>query len=221
MISHRGEEGFSSCSAHPCHHAVVTTPPEELGASVCFAGFCCLHSKAQKLDLRILISRLLHVRCCYSLMTRDHPFDGLVGRLQGLGLPPPCYPSYGAPTLTPVGLTPTECASLRWTHRLVQRSLALQPAHSQLPPSCGSLHRRLQPFRCLHSCSGCFRLEHLAGWDLHPLGKRRLSTAHAKTGRSRQQRRPRESSHSRAFTLSLQFSAGRRACYFATCAPSM
>jgi hypothetical protein len=112
MISHRGEEGFSSCSAHPCHHAVVTTPPEELGASVCFAGFCCLHSKAQKLDLRILISRLLHVRCCYSLMTRDHPFDGLVGRLQGLGLPPPCYPSYGAPTLTPVGLTPTEWASL-------------------------------------------------------------------------------------------------------------
>jgi hypothetical protein len=66
--------------------------------------------------------------------------------------------------------------------RLVQRSLALQPAHSQLPPSCGSLHRRLQPFRCLHSCSGCFRLEHLAGWDLHPLGKRRLSTAHANSG---------------------------------------
>ena len=28
--------------------------------------------------------------------------------------------------------------------------------------------RRLQPFRYLHSCSGCFRLEHFAGWDLHP-----------------------------------------------------
>ena len=69
--------------------------------------------------------------------------------------------------------------------RLVRRSLALQPAHSQLPPSCGSLHRRLQPFRCLHSCSGCFRLEHLAGWDLHPLGKRRLSTAHANSSPSR------------------------------------
>ena len=27
-----------------------------------------------------------------------------------------CYPSYGAPTLTPVGLSPTERASLRWTH---------------------------------------------------------------------------------------------------------
>src|SRR5271166_1424750 len=31
------------------------------------------------------------------------------------------------------------------------------------------LHRRLQPFRYLHDCSGCFRLERLAGWDLHPL----------------------------------------------------
>jgi hypothetical protein len=29
--------------------------------------------------------------------------------------------------------------------------------------------RRLQPFRYLHSCSGCFRLEHFAGWDSHPL----------------------------------------------------
>ena len=27
-----------------------------------------------------------------------------------------CYPSYGAPTLTPVGLSPAERASLRWTH---------------------------------------------------------------------------------------------------------
>jgi hypothetical protein len=29
-----------------------------------------------------------------------------------------CYPSYGAPTITPVGLTPTERASLRWTHNV-------------------------------------------------------------------------------------------------------
>jgi hypothetical protein len=28
-----------------------------------------------------------------------------------------------------------------------------------LPPSRGTLHRRLQPFRYLRSCSGCFRLE--------------------------------------------------------------
>ena len=46
----------------------------------------------------------------------------------------------------------------------------------------GTHHRRLQPLRYLRSCSGCFRLEHLAGWDFNPLGKRRLLTAHAKSG---------------------------------------
>src|SRR6266567_3699706 len=30
---------------------------------------------------------------------------------------PSCYSSYGAWTLTPVGLAPTDHASLRWTHR--------------------------------------------------------------------------------------------------------
>ena len=33
-ISQRDEEGFSSCFAHPCHHAVAITPPECLAASV-------------------------------------------------------------------------------------------------------------------------------------------------------------------------------------------
>ena len=51
-----------------------------------------------------------------------------------------------------------------------------------LPPKCGTLHRRLQPLRYLHDCSGCFRLELLAGWDLHPLEKRRLVTAHTLSG---------------------------------------
>jgi len=35
--------------------------------------------------------------------------------------------------------------------------------------------RRLQLFRHLHSCSGCFRLERFAGWDLHPLESAALS----------------------------------------------
>ena len=33
------------------------------------------------------------------------------------GFPPACYPSYGALTLAPVGLNPTENASLRWAHQ--------------------------------------------------------------------------------------------------------
>ena len=40
--------------------------------------------------------------------------------------------------------------------RVTARTLAL-------PPIRGTLIRRLQPFRFLHSCSGCFRLEQLPG----------------------------------------------------------
>ena len=68
--------------------------------------------------------------------------------------------------------------------RLTQRSLALRPAHSRCHQILWPASRRLQPFRYLHDCSGCFRLEHFAGWDLHPLEKRRLCTAHTRKRRS-------------------------------------
>src|SRR5262249_1277680 len=35
--------------------------------------------------------------------------------------------------------------------------------------------RRLQTLRLLHACSGCFRLERIAGWGLHPLESAALS----------------------------------------------
>ena len=47
--------------------------------------------------------------------------------------------------------------------RLAQRSIALRPAHSRCHLFVARFTRRLQPFRCLHSCSGCFRLERLPG----------------------------------------------------------
>ena len=40
--------------------------------------------------------------------------------------------------------------------RVTASTLALSPIRD-------TLHRRLQPFRYLHSCSGCFRLERLPG----------------------------------------------------------
>src|ERR1700691_6026400 len=46
--------------------------------------------------------------------------------------------------------------------RVAARTLAPSPIRDLL-------HRRLQPFCHLHDCSGCFRLERLAGWRLHPL----------------------------------------------------
>ena len=42
--------------------------------------------------------------------------------------------------------------------------------------------RRLQTFRLLHACSGCFRLERCRRVGLAPTGKRRLVTAHAING---------------------------------------
>src|SRR6516162_5596676 len=46
-------------------------------------------------------------------------------------------------------------------------------------------NRRLQPFRYLHDCSDCFRLERIAGWALHPLESAAFSRRTPKPGRSR------------------------------------
>src|SRR6516225_7612040 len=48
------------------------------------------------------------------------------------------------------------------------------------PPIRGPLYRRLQPFRYLHDCSGCFRLERVAGWVSHPLESAAFHGAHPK-----------------------------------------
>src|SRR5262249_61238590 len=58
--------------------------------------------------------------------------------------------------------------------RLAWRSLALRPAHSRGHQLVTAI-RRLQPFRYLHDCSDCFRLERSAGWALHPLESAALS----------------------------------------------
>ena len=57
---------------------------------------------------------------------------------------------------------------------LPAHSLALRPAHSRGHQFVTAI-RRLQPFRYLHDCSGCFRLERIAGWGLHPLESAALS----------------------------------------------
>ena len=54
----------------------------------------------------------------------------------------------------------TKAQSRHTQSEFVRRSLALRPAHSRCHRiSWHAHHRRLQPFRYLHSCSGCFRLE--------------------------------------------------------------
>src|SRR5712692_11299293 len=58
----------------------------------------------------------LCVRLRYGLETRPHPEDEAVERLQQVGFPAPCSPSYRALAFPLGGFPPTEHASLRWTH---------------------------------------------------------------------------------------------------------
>jgi hypothetical protein len=66
--------------------------------------------------------------------------------------------------------------------RLIRRSLELRPAHSRChriswhaSPKASTVSLPPQLLRLLPAGA-------VAGWDSHPLGKRRLSTAHARSG---------------------------------------
>src|SRR6478736_3538190 len=100
----RGEEGFPSCSASP-RQPTCDDP-------------CCLRLTTEGSASGAYILSGPPVR---SLSLR--PGDSLtIPRMASsmgfrtFGFPPACHPSYGALAVTPVGLTPTEHASLRWAH---------------------------------------------------------------------------------------------------------
>jgi hypothetical protein len=88
VISARDEEGLSSCSARPCHHAVDNHP---VGVSHRISLIAMIHAAfAKSLPARpprLKVSRPPLVRLRYGLVTRRHPFDGVVGRLQNHGFP--------------------------------------------------------------------------------------------------------------------------------------
>jgi len=117
-ISRRDAAGFSSGSACPCPHAVAPTPPEWVSrvsqsttphAAFAFTGAGSASGAAHGRGH-------LGVRVRYGLATRPHPEDEAVERLQKVGFPSPCSPSYRALAFPLVGFPPTEHASLRWTH---------------------------------------------------------------------------------------------------------
>ncbi|KLT23358.1 hypothetical protein wVul_0561 [Wolbachia endosymbiont of Armadillidium vulgare str. wVulC] len=62
----------------------------------------------------------LCVRFRYSLVIHHYSYNNVVGRLQHLGFPQYCYPSYRIPTFVLVGLTPTKHIHLLWTHDGIQ-----------------------------------------------------------------------------------------------------
>ena len=87
-VSRRDEEGLSSCLARPCHHAVDNHPA---GVAHRISPFAMNHAAfAKTLPARppgLKVSRPPLVRLRYGLVTRRHPHDGVVGRLQSPGFP--------------------------------------------------------------------------------------------------------------------------------------
>jgi hypothetical protein len=77
--------------------------------------------------------------------------------------------------------------------------------------------RGLQTFRHLHACPGCFRLERIAGWALHPLEKRRLVTAHVDSCPSLE--RGRRARLRRRRSLTGDYLAGQGSAPIARCRP--
>src|SRR5206468_7350249 len=98
---------------------MLSLPPRRSGPPrqpVCDGPYC-LRLHGCRLGLRGYHFRgHLCVRLRYGLETRPHPMDEAVERLQKVGFPSPCSPSYRALALPLVGFPPTEHASLRWTH---------------------------------------------------------------------------------------------------------
>jgi hypothetical protein len=113
-ISRWDEDGFSSCSAHPCHRATPTTPPERIDVSVSIRRFVLPSLERRELGLR---SQFLcrghlwvHLRCGPVTRSPSRPGDSLtipkmalsVG-FRTLGFPPVCDSSYRAPDSCPGG----------------------------------------------------------------------------------------------------------------------
>ena len=103
-VSPWDEEDFSSCLVCPYDHAATTTPPKCSTVPVRFRWNMLLSLYRCELSLRGFHFRgHLCVRFCCGLIIRSYPIGKCVGRLQHLGFPPCCYPSYRVLTPTLVG----------------------------------------------------------------------------------------------------------------------
>ena len=117
-ISHRGEEGFSSCSACPlssCHRF----HPAEVGRSsqAAFNRPCCLRPLVAGSALRNRLSRpLARSLALWPDDSQISPRETLsIGFRNSVSLLP-AIQATGLLTITPAGLSPAEQTSLCWTH---------------------------------------------------------------------------------------------------------
>jgi hypothetical protein len=109
-------------------HDLVTvlsrpTPPKCFAASVLATLHAAFAREVRARPSGFSTFEALWVYLRYGPVTRSPSLlDGFVNRLQDLSFLPSCYSSYGARTLTPMGLSPTVHASLRRTHTYRYRS---------------------------------------------------------------------------------------------------
>ena len=79
------------------------------------------------MHFRLMVTKDFEATCAFTFVTSrilaHHPYDGFVARLQEFRFLPPCRPSYKILAFALVGLAPTECTSLFWTHWTVPISL--------------------------------------------------------------------------------------------------
>jgi hypothetical protein len=145
-ISPRGEEGFSSCSACPCHHAIATTPPEwdsRLSQLPTAHAAFAPRLRARPPGLRTFGATSAFA-CAMAWWLASIPQMVLsIGFRASVSLRP-AIQATGLLTFAPAGLTPAEHASLSWTHNRTCGS----PASGS--PVGGSPPRGLTGF-----CKGC------------------------------------------------------------------
>jgi hypothetical protein len=142
----RDEEGFSSCLARPCRRAVPNTPPKRLAASVSCDDPCCLRPKTGGSTFGFEFSRppmgLLALRPGDLLtilkMALSIGFRSSVSFLSAIQ-------ATGLLTFAPVGLSPTEHASLSWTRGFLSLPTAFAGCLPRPTSAAGCPVTRLSP----------------------------------------------------------------------------
>src|SRR5208283_4927027 len=117
-ISRWDEEGFSSCSACPCHRAVASTPPK------CWSRIDQISAPhaafALRLGARPSGLRIFEATFAFTFITARRlvvsPRETLSIGFRVLVSRHPAIQTTGLLTPAPAGLSPAKHGSLRWTH---------------------------------------------------------------------------------------------------------
>ena len=117
----------------------LPTPPKCFAASVLATLHAAFAHKREARPSGFSTFGAIWVHCITARQLARHPFQmALSIGFRMLSFLPSCYSSYGAWTLTPVGLSPTVHANLRWTHTFTvpypETTAVILPGNRDLVP---------------------------------------------------------------------------------------